>query len=437
VNMGSGPVRKKLIRKPSILRKLIIAITGSAGKTTTKEMIASILQRRWLIYKSPANKNFMGNTLTHARSLRPQHRAAVLEYGIMYSGNLRKHCSILQPNIGVITNIGTAHLGNFGGSIARLALAKSELIRYMKPTGLVFLNADCPYSRRFHLQPYRGRFAGKFITVGVNNPATYRGYNVRYEKAGMRFECKLNGIAYSFFIPVHGSHNITNALLAIAVAHTLGFSPAIIQAGLRTYSRPYRRLMTYEQNGIRVIDDTYSANPTAMQAAINVLAETGKGTNVAVLGSMLELGRYTVGGHMDVGRYLARKKVDYLYTFGPYAKYIATGAIRAGFPKLRVLHCQNRAQLHSQLAKLMKPNTTFLVKGSNKVRMDVTAGFLRTLAAKQPKMVNNGNQTPVEVVWQFLSGGTSAETTLESNAAETPIIEPQDQTDVNGTEQQD
>ncbi|MFY0546406.1 UDP-N-acetylmuramoyl-tripeptide--D-alanyl-D-alanine ligase [Brevibacillus sp. H7] len=394
--VGSGKVRTKVLRRPNILPHVIVAVTGSAGKTTTKEMIASILRKRWPIYKSEGNQNYIGNTRRSARRIRSEHQAAVLEFGILRRGNLQKHCSILQPSIGVITNIGTAHVGNFGSSINGVALAKSELIRYMKPSGLVFLNADCPYSIKFQSQPYRGRFAGTFISVGVQNPAGYQGYNIRYEGNGMRFECKLNRISYSFFIPVQGEHNISNALLAIAVTHTLGFAPDVIQEGLRTFYRPHRRFMTHEYNGIKIIDDTYSANPAAMKAALNVLDETSKGTNVAVLGSMLELGRYTVEGHEDVGRHLAQKKVDFLYTLGNHARSIADGAIRAGFPKYRVQHCVRRGELHRLLTKLMKPNTTFLVKGSNKMKMNGTANFLRTVAAKQPKGVSHEQPTTVE-----------------------------------------
>lgn len=360
----------------------IIAITGSAGKSTTKEMIASILRRQWCIYKSQGNLNYLGNTRKHVRRLQPQHRAAVLEFGMLRSGDIEKHCSIIQPTIGVITNIGSAHIGNVGSSPDGLAMAKSELIRNMDPTGIVFLNADCPFSSQFSSQPYRGEFSGRFYTVGMRRPADYMADNIRYEEGGMRFECELNGVPRSFLIPVFGEHNIYNALLAIAVADVLQFPPDVIQEGLRTFQRLQRRLTIHQRNGIRVIDDTYSANPHAMKAAVHVLNEVGTGTNIAVFGSMMELGEYTAEGHAEVGKYLANKKVDYLYTMGPKARHIGTAAIESGFPKQRVVHCANRKQLHRLLAKQIKPDTTVLVKGSHKMRMDQTGRFLRMLAAR-------------------------------------------------------
>jgi len=340
-----------------------------------------------LIYKSPANLNLMEHTRRHIRLLRPRHRAAVLEFGLLHGGDIRKHCRVIRPHIGIITNIGTAHIGHFRGSRYRLALAKSELIRNMKRKGWVFLNADCSYSGKFVRQPFRGAFAGTFVSVGINHPATYRAYNVQYEQNGMSFMCNIAGSPHHFFIPVHGHHNITNALLAIAVTHKLGFPVEDIQMGLRTYTQPHRRLMTVQCNSVTVIDDTYSANPNAMKAEIDVLSEIGKGTNVAVLGSMLELGRYRSEGHLLVGRYLSQKNVHYLVTYGAYAGKIAAGAIESGFPPEKVYPCTNREQMHGVLANLVKSNTTFLVKGSHKMKMNRTAAYLRQAASKLVKPI--------------------------------------------------
>jgi len=384
-------IRHTPVRAPATCEQ-VIAITGSAGKTTTKEMIASILSRQWCIYKSRGNRNYLRNTRHHACRLLPQHQAAVLEYGLLRSGDIQKHCAMIQPTIGVITNVGSAHIGNFGGSSERLAMAKSELIRHMNPNGTVFLNADCPFSRSFQSETYRGGFAGSFITVGIRQEADYMARSIRNEESGIRFECELNGIPHSFFIPVFGEHNITNALFAIAVAHTLSFPPDVIQEGLRTFLRLQQRLTIHQQNGIQVIDDTYSANPHAMKAALNVLNEVGSGTNIAVFGDMLELGRYSTAGHEEVGRHLAGKKVDYLYTLGRAARHIGTAAIRAGFPKERVIHCVNRPQLHRMLEQQLTPNTTVLVKGSHKLQMNRTGQYLRMLAARAKSGMEESSQ---------------------------------------------
>lgn len=371
--------QKKAIRPVGtlILKKPVIAVTGSSGKTTTKEMISAILSKRWSIYKSMYNKNFIGNTRAHARRIKNEHKAAVLEFGMTKSGHIKRHCKIIQPSISVITNIGTAHIGNFGGQITGVAKAKSELIRYMKSTGTVFLCMDCPHSRLLSQQPYVGSFAGEFVTVGIESEADYRATDIRIDGRGIHFKCHLEETQESFFIPVLGEHNIYNALFAIAVSHRLGFSTDVIQEGLRTFQPQRKRLTRYRlANNVEVLDDTFSSNPNAAKAAIDVLCQVGNGTKVAVLASMLEMGNYEVKAHEDVGRYLSQKNVDYLYTLGRSARHIARAAIRAGFPANRVVHCLSKARLHRLLSKRMKPDTSFLVKGSHRLKMGETVYFL-------------------------------------------------------------
>jgi UDP-N-acetylmuramoyl-tripeptide--D-alanyl-D-alanine ligase len=366
----------------------VIAVTGSAGKTTTKEMISSILSKRWNIYKSQYNKNFLGNTRAHARRITERHKAVVLEYGILGSGHIKRHCEMIQPSIGVITNIGTAHIGNFGGKISGIAKAKSELIRYMNPTGTVFLNQDCPYSREMSKQPYTGSFAGTFITVGMDQEADYRATNIRIDDRGIRFSCLVGGTQEDFYLPTLGEHNIYNALFAIAVTHSLGFSVQVIRDGLSTFRPQRKRLTRYRfANDVQILDDTYSSNPEAAKAAIDVLCQVGSGTKVAVLATMLEMGEYDVKGHEDVGRYLSQKNVDYLYTLGTSARHIARAAIRSGFPANRVVHCRTKERLHRLLTKRIGPDTSFLVKGSHRLKMGETVLFLskETTKIRLPK----------------------------------------------------
>ncbi|PSK01905.1 UDP-N-acetylmuramyl peptide synthase [Brevibacillus porteri] len=382
------PVKKKrraaVPVKTLILDKPVIAVTGSAGKTTTKEMIYTILNLRMPTYKSMYNKNFLGNTRAHTKRIRDEHKAVVLEYGIYRSGHLRQHCKIIQPSMGVITNIGTAHIGNFGGDARKLALAKTELIRHMKPTGTIFLNGDCPYSREFVQQPYLGSFTGKIVTFGKEQESDYKAGRTKIEGNGFRFDCSLRGEKESFFVPIPGEHNLYNALAAIAVAHTMGIPVDDIRRGLSLFRGQPKRLTSYRlANNIQVLDDTYSSNPDAAKAAIDVLSQAGHTTKIAVLASMLEMGQYDVKGHEDVGKYLSQKNVDYLYTLGRSARNIARAAILSGFPANRVRHCLSKAGLHRRLAKQLKPNTAFLVKGSNRLKMGETVQFLCRVTANQ------------------------------------------------------
>ncbi|OEF99344.1 Mur ligase [Vulcanibacillus modesticaldus] len=352
---------------PLKFKKPVIAVVGSAGKTTTKEMLASILSTRWKIFKSYGNANAPRHIAKYASRIKPFHKAVILEYGMSRHGEIRRSCKTIQPNIGIITNVGTAHIGNFGGSIIGIANTKSDLIRYMKPNGVLFLNVDDKNSKLLDIK----NFKGKIFTVGQINQANYKASDVRFVNGGMEFTMKLNEEKHKFFIPIYGKHNIYNALFAIGVAHYLGFNPKDIQDGLRKYRKPRRRLTVYRLGkSIIIIDDTFSANPNAVKAALDVMSYIGKGRKIAVLGTMLEMGKYQIKGHRDVGKYLAEKQIDYLYTFGKGGAIIGQGAIEAGFPKERVKNFLSHDKLANYLIKNIKPNTTILFKASHGIHLN-------------------------------------------------------------------
>ncbi|MDD3363564.1 MAG: UDP-N-acetylmuramoyl-tripeptide--D-alanyl-D-alanine ligase [Syntrophomonas sp.] len=361
--------------KTLVLRKPVIAVTGSSGKTTTKEMIASVLQRRWKVYKSAENRNNRAHLRHHAKKIRSSHQAIVLEYGMSARGHLRRSCKIIKPNMAVITMIGTAHIGNVGGTVEGLIQAKSELILNMNQTGTLFLNADDENSKRLNTRT----FQGIIVKVGINNKADYQALDVRSTQQGMNFGVKLLGTYHEFFIPILGTHNVYNALFAMAVADRLGFSPEQIKEGLENYRRPGRRLRVYHrENSVCLIDDTFNANPNSVKAAIDVLTTISKENNIAVLGSMSELGRYSRRGHKEVGRYLADKNITYLFTYGTGAKIIGKAAISNGFPSARVIHSISRNTLHKRLKRTINPGSTVLVKGSHNMMMNKTVRFLKS-----------------------------------------------------------
>jgi len=361
------------LAKPLILNMPVIAITGSAGKTTTKEMIASIISQKWNILKTYGNANAPRHTALYAKKVTSKHKALVLEYGMSKHGEIRRSCQIIQPNIGIITNVGTAHIGNFNGDIKGIANTKSDLIRNMMKTGLLVLNGDDVNSKMLDIK----RFKGKILRVSQNNPTDFKAENVKYEKGGMSFETKVKGVNHQFFIPAYGKHNIYNALFAIAVTSTLGFKPSEIKKGLKSYYKPRSRLSIYSLGkGILIIDDTFSANPNAVKAALDVTNYLSKGRKIAVLGTMLEMGKYKVKGHMDVGRYISRKKIDMLYTYGNDAKYIAKGAIEEGYPKERIKNFTDERKLINSLIKELKPNSTILLKASHGMNLKRVVKYL-------------------------------------------------------------
>lgn len=360
---------------PMILDIPVIGITGSSGKTTTREFIVSILEQKWNVLKNTGNKNLPSNTQQIAESYNPSVDAIVLELGMGKQGAGEKHCSHIQPNISIITNIGTAHYGNLGNSIESTACFKSALIKHMKQDGLLFLNKDDENSKLLDTSTFMGRI----ITIGITQQADYRAYDYKYVNNGMEFSITLNDNKETFFIPTFGIHNIHDALFAVAVSHQLGYTASEIKEGLANYQIPIKRLNVMELcNRSLLIDDTVNANPQSMKATIDVQAELGKGKKkIAVLGSMLELGDYTETGHKEVGAYLAGKQIDIIFTYGQGAKWINQGAIAEGYNPERVKHFKDRQELHRELKLCMEDDTVILIKGSSAMNMDKTVQYIK------------------------------------------------------------
>lgn len=355
--------------------KPVIAVTGSAGKTMVKTLISAVLREKWVVFESNDYNNTTEKTKEHAQRISFIHRAVVLEYGMAYPGVITEHCKIIQPNIGVITNIGLAHIGNFQGSLKHLAEAKSELITGLNPEGVLFTNLDDENSKLL----LTDKFKGTILTVGIESHADYRASNVHYSDFGMEFNVHLRGSDYSFSMPIYGNHNVYNALFAIGVADQLGFSPMEIRNGLQNVKKPEHRLNVIKlRDGITVIDDTVHAHPTAMKAALDVLSALSKGKKIAVLGSMPELGDKINEYHEEIGRYAASKNIDFLFTYGNISVNIGLGAVSAGMPAQKVKHKTPlyRKVLHRELVQMIEPNTTILVKGASRLGMYETVSFL-------------------------------------------------------------
>jgi UDP-N-acetylmuramoyl-tripeptide--D-alanyl-D-alanine ligase len=352
-----------------------IGITGSAGKTTTKEMVVSILRRKFRVFKTKGNYNAPYHTRKYAKEIKQGvYGAVVLEYGMNGLGQIKRHCKYVRPDLGVITNVGTAHIGKIDGTVQGIARAKSELIHQMNPSGTLFINADDVNSKYLAISS----FPGKVVRVSMEGKADYVAKQFRYSGNGMAFVVHLRGQDFEFFIPTFGFHNIYNALFAIAIADKLGISVGTMQVGLRSFLHPGQRLAMHRlRNGVQLIDDTFSSNPHAAKAAIKVLKEIGHTPTIAVLGGMREMGSYSSRGHREVGAFVASKKVDYLFTFGDEARQIREGAISNGYSADRAKHFANRNELHRAIVRVINEGATILVKGSHGVHMEITSKFIR------------------------------------------------------------
>jgi len=350
----------------------IIAITGSAGKTTTKAFVGSILSKKWNVFESKDYWNTTEHTKKHKEEINDSHQAVVLEYGMAYPGIITNHCSIIQPNISIVTNIGLAHVGNFDGDVRGVAKAKSELIHGMDQQGLLILNKDDDNSSYLETQ----QFKGKILTVGIKSDADYRAYDLQYKDIGMSFKMKLHGQEIELYIPILGEHHVYNAINAVAVADYLGFSPLDIQAGLN-FKKPPRRLTIYNlRDDITVIDDTVHSHPQGVRAAIDVLTNIAKVRKVAIIGQMRELGVLREEEYRKVGEYIYEVGIDEFITYGFRTDEMSNAAIEMGMDPSRVHHFINKDALHTLLEKLIKPHDTILVKGASKTNMFDTVKYL-------------------------------------------------------------
>ncbi|SDN13272.1 YheC/YheD family protein [Bacillus sp. OK048] len=343
----------------------IIAVTGSAGKTTTKSFISSILKKKWNIFESKDYWNRTDHTQIHADLINSNHQAVVLEYGMGFPGVITEHCRIIQPNISVITNVGMAHIGNFDGDIKKIAQAKSELIHGTKQNGILFINNDDENSKLLEID----QFKGEIITIGIKNPADYRAYNISYVENGMNFKVKLHNKEWSFYIPIYGDHHVYNALNAIAVADYLGFSPPEIKSGL-LFKKPPRRLTIYHLNhSVTLIDDSVHSTPQGVIAAIDVLKNISAARKIAVLGRMIGLGERRMEQYQKIGKYLVKQGVDVVITYGRYAKEMGLEAINAGLPSQNFKHFIDEESMHEYLLEILQVKDTILVKGASIMNM--------------------------------------------------------------------
>ncbi|MGE3537496.1 MAG: UDP-N-acetylmuramoyl-tripeptide--D-alanyl-D-alanine ligase [Candidatus Tectimicrobiota bacterium] len=345
----------------------VVAITGSNGKTTVKEMSAAVLQQRLRTYKAPGNLNNHIGVPLALLQLDDSHEVAVLEMGMNHLGEIRQLCAMALPHIGVITNIGLAHVG-YLGSIAAIQQAKGELIEALDTSSTAIVNADDP--RALALGQ---RAAGRVLTFGLGTGADVRG-RIEADRGleGVLGTLCLEHREYPLHLPVPGAHQMLNALAAAAVGVALGLSAADILAGVQSYHGTYGRLAVKRgQAGVRLIDDTYNASPQSMQAALHCLARTRvQGQRLAILGDMLELGESGPALHADIGALVARSGVQQLITYGPLAQHIAQGAQDAGMDAERIHRTSRQEEVLTVLAPLLRSGDIVLVKGSRGMAME-------------------------------------------------------------------
>ncbi|MBI4773626.1 MAG: UDP-N-acetylmuramoyl-tripeptide--D-alanyl-D-alanine ligase [Deltaproteobacteria bacterium] len=345
----------------------VVAITGSNGKTTTKEMVAGILEQRGCVLKNEGNfNNLVGLPLTLFR-LGTEHRFAVLEMGANNFGEIRRLMEIARPTVGMITNVDSAHLEGFG-DLDGVARAKGEMIEQMSDSGAFAVNLDDP-----RVASKAARFRGRLISFSRTSDADVRLIRSHPTSSGLsELLLRVGRDEIRVRLNAAGEHIEQNALAATAAAYAAGADSEAIRVGLESF-RPVRgrsRILTGE-GGIRILDDTYNANPASMSAALKMLARVrGKGRAIAVLGHMAELGPHAEAAHRELGAQVADLGVYEAFFVGPYAESAKEGAVSHQMSSTRVHVFESLESLIDELKKLLQEDDVVLVKGSRTARME-------------------------------------------------------------------
>lgn len=346
----------------------VIGVTGSVGKTSTKELVADVLSYRFPVHRSPGNLNSESGLPLALLGLGPHHRYAVLEMAMYAVGDIALLCRLARPRYGIVTTIGPVHLERLG-SMARIVQAKGELVEALPKDGLAVLNADDPYVRSL-----AAKSAAPIVWYGQSTGATVRATDVEgHGLEGLSFRLRFGRLAQKVRTALIGRHHVSTALAAAAMALHLGMSFAEVVEALER-ARPALRLQPLPgKRGTTVLNDTYNASPASVKAALDLLAEV-PGRHVAVLGDMRELGAMEEAGHREVGRYAA-ERAQALVAVGALGRLIGEEAARAGC--LEVHFAPDAAAACQLLDDLLQPGDVVLVKGSRALALEQVVAHLR------------------------------------------------------------
>ena len=334
----------------------VVGITGSVGKTTTKEMVSAVLEQAFLTQKTPKNfNNHIGLPVT-LLSLREDCQKAVIEMGMNHKGEISLLTSLAQPDIAMITNVGTMHI-EYLGSRQGILEAKLEILEGLRPGGKILFCGD---------NDLLSQVAEEYgaITYGMGEHNQVRATELTMGEEGCHFMIEAFGHRFSAQLPVVGEHNVLNAVGAAAVGLLCGMEPEAICKGLASFANTDMRQNTYSRDGVYIIEDCYNAGPESTRAALSVLAKR-QGRRIAVLGGMLELGDYGPIAHYEVGGEAA-KTADLLYAYGPLGEEMVRGAEAMAYAR----HFTTHEALVAQLKEEMRPGDSILVKGSRGMHME-------------------------------------------------------------------
>jgi UDP-N-acetylmuramoyl-tripeptide--D-alanyl-D-alanine ligase len=359
----------------------VVAITGSNGKTSTKEMAALIIERTCSTLKNPGNFNNLIGLPLSLFQLERKHQAAVLELGMSEPGEIARLSQICDPDIGIITNVGPSHLEQLK-TLERVAAAKGELFAYLGLQDLAIINTD-----DVHVAAMGAATHARQMLYGSVHGQVHAGNIQDADCFGTRFDLHIMGKEAPVRLHVPGGQFVINALAAACIATGLGIGLEDIQAGLESFRGVPGRMETVQRAGCTFINDAYNANPVSTKAALAALAGFApKRRTVAVLGDMLELGDGAAAFHREVGRAAAQLHIDYVFATGDFAGSIRDGAAEAGM-SMRALHvCDTLESLAGQLREFIAPDDVILLKGSRRMKMEKILEYVERGVPASPSL---------------------------------------------------
>jgi UDP-N-acetylmuramoyl-tripeptide--D-alanyl-D-alanine ligase len=367
-----GAAARRLWGKP------LLAVTGSAGKTTTKEILAHILATRFRVMKSSGNLNNHIGLPLQLLKLEAEHDLGVVEMGMNHAGEIRALGALAHHDLAVVTTVAPVHL-EFFGSLAEIARAKYEIIETLPTGGVAVLNADDEYVSQF------GRnFKGKVVTFGIKRSADVSAQKVKLNGAeGSTFELVVGSVGEPVTFPLVGEHNIYNALAAAAAAMDRGISPSQAAAALSSIAPPDKRGQVLHLHGATIINDCYNSNPRALEAMIDTLASMKAERRILVVGEMLELGPTAEALHRECGKHAAEKKIDVVIGVRGMARAVAEAACGSG---TQAQFVETPEQAGEWLARNLRPGDAVLLKASRGVKLE------RALDMLQDKVPASSNE---------------------------------------------
>ncbi len=342
----------------------VLALTGSAGKTTTKEMLVAVLGKKFNVHATAGNQNNQIGVPLTLLGIEEETEVVVAELGTNHPGEIARLTAIVQPDRALITNIGSGHIGFFGSREA-IYQEKIALFEGVQPGGLIYLNTDDDFLRRYYRQDVTIR------RVGSGKDADFRGKIVETDRMG-RIAFTVND-SEPLRVGIPGKHQFLNALLTTAVALDLEVPLETIRQALKTLQPPDKRMELLQQDGIVFINDSYNASPEAMRAAIEFLLDfpvNGNGRKILVLGDMLELGGQSETIHREIGRFLREKAVDYVFLYGEFSRLILEELEALPRWKGRVAWFESHQEIARRLQTLLQPGDVVCLKGARGMAME-------------------------------------------------------------------